>query len=115
VDSAAIVRARSEGWCEIQLPGVCVGRASQKQHRITQKSGGRHGAAAVRSDRASNLLDSCWACHGLVTERPERACTYGWSLEEWQEPTQEHVLYRSERRVYLDDAGGVHEYETAGA
>lgn len=114
-DVREVVRERSEGWCEIQLSG-CAGRASQMHHRVTQKDGGRHGAALDRSDRPSNLLDACWFCHHVVTESPgaSKQDGIGWSLEEWQEPLQELVLYRGDLS-YIDDAGGVHSFEKAGA
>lgn len=114
VDVSLLVRARSGGWCEIQLAEVCLGRASQRHHRVTQKAGGRHGAAARRSDQASDLLDLCAACHDVVTDYPLRAYRYGWSLREGQETTQEPVV-RCGVLVYLDDAGAVHDFEMAGA
>lgn len=108
-----LVRARSGGVCEVQLAG-CRWWSSQLQHRITQKSGGRHGKAVARSDRASNVLDSCWWCHSVITDSPGASKQEGWSLEEWQEPSQEPVLYRGEP-VYLDDEGLVHSFEEVGA
>jgi len=110
-----VVFDRSGGWCEIGLPG-CGVHAVQSHHRITQKSGGRHGAAAARSDRCSNLLHSCVSCHETVTRSPaySRRFEHGWSLLEHEEPSQIPVLYR-DQLVYLDDVGGVIAYETAGA
>jgi hypothetical protein len=109
------VAVRSAGWCEIQLAG-CYGRASQMHHRITQKSGGRHGAAADHSDRTSNLLHLDAFCHDVVTRSPGASQIDGHSLEEWQNPLQEPVLYRGEV-MYLDDAGLVHDFinDKAGA
>ncbi|MCW2900135.1 MAG: hypothetical protein JWO67_2400 [Streptosporangiaceae bacterium] len=114
-DPAAVIEERSGRVCEIQLEG-CYGRAAEKSHRITQKAGGRHGAAKVRSDRPSNALDACSWCHLVITERPwlVDAKGNGWVLEEWQEPTQEPVLYRGEP-MYLDDAGGLWSLEEVGA
>jgi hypothetical protein len=111
----AAAKTRSGGWCEVQLTG-CRGAASQLQHRITQKAGGRHGAAVKRSDRLSNVLHCCWWCHDVITKSPgaSKQDGIGWSLEEWQEPSQEVVLYRGEP-MYLDDGGSVHSYEEAGA
>jgi hypothetical protein len=113
--AAALIRARSGGMCEIGLLG-CWGRASEKSHRITQKSGGRHGVAKERSDRPSNALDACHWCHLVITERPwlVDAKGNGLVLVEHQEPTQEPVLYRG-ALSYLDDAGGLRAIEAVGA
>jgi hypothetical protein len=115
VDAKAVIEERSGRNCEIQLDG-CKGQATEKSHRITQKSGGRHGAAKERSDRPSNAMDSCWWCHLVITERPwlVDAKGNGWVLEEWQEPTAVPVLYRGDL-VYLDDAGNKISFEKAGA
>jgi len=112
-DTAAQLAERSAGWCEIQLP-ECMGRAVHPHHRITTKSGGRHGAAKVDHDRLSDLLHLCFLCHDVVTNRPARAQTYGWSLLEGQEPTRESLLYRGVPS-YLDDVGGVWSLEEVGA
>jgi hypothetical protein len=102
--------------CEIQLSEACQWRASQKSHRITQKSGGRHGAAKERSDRPSNVLDACGYCHHVITVTPWKVDAHasGWVLREWQEPSQEPVLYRGDL-VYLTDGGDVVSFEKAGA
>jgi hypothetical protein len=91
----------------------CYGRADQMHHRITQKSGGRHGAAADHSDRPSNLLHLDAFCHDVVTRSPGASQIDGHSLEEWQNPLQEPVLYRGEV-MYLDDFGSVVSFEKAG-
>jgi hypothetical protein len=112
-DSAAIVRERSGGRCEMGIEG-CWGTARELHHRITRKSGGRHHAARVRSDRPSGLLHGCGCCHLVVTDHPKFAYTNGWSLREGQDPSQEPVLYRGDL-VYLDDAGQIHNFEEVGA
>jgi hypothetical protein len=112
-DSAAIVRERSGGFCEMGIEG-CWGTARELHHRITRKSGGRHHAARVRSDRPSGLLHGCGCCHLVVTDHPKFAYTNGWSLREGQDPSQEPVLYRGDL-VYLDDAGQKHRFEEVGA
>lgn len=102
-DSATVVRERSGGRCEIGMDG-CWGTARELHHRVTRKSGGRHGPASHHHDRPSNLMHGCGRCHLVVTDHPRRAYRHGWSLREWQEPSQEPVLYRGELS-YLDDAG----------
>jgi hypothetical protein len=112
---AAVIRKRSGGWCELQLKG-CWGRATDKSHRVARGNGGRRGEARIRSDRPSNALDSCRHCHGQIHAKPAWAKQFlhGWALEDWQEPLQYPVLYRGELS-YLDDVGGVHSFEKAGA
>jgi hypothetical protein len=116
LDIDKIVKVRSKKECEIGPEGLegCWGRGQEKHHRISQKAGGRHGAAARRSDRPSNILFLCVFCHLVVTNCPRWAYENGVSLRERQEPTAEPVLYRGEFS-YLDDAGGVWSYEDAGA
>lgn len=114
-DPAAIIRERSQGgWCEIHLPGECLGQGSQLSHRGGRQMGGRLGQARQLCDRPSNALWSCSRCHQVITEHPGRGYTYGWLLKRHMEPTQRWVLRRG-APVFLDDFGGVHDYETAGA
>jgi hypothetical protein len=115
VDVSAVVAERSGGRCEVRWAG-CSTYATQKHHRITQKAGGRHGAAQRRSDRPSNLLHVCGWCHHVITYEPAWAKAFerGFALNERDEPTQLPVRYRG-RLSYLDDAGGVHDYEEVGA
>jgi hypothetical protein len=110
---AELVKARSGDRCEFGIEG-CWGTAWESHHRITRKAGGRHRAARAGSDRCSNLIRGCHACHQVVTDNPKWAYTQGWCLREWQEPTAEPVLYRGELS-YLDDAGSVHSFDKAGA
>lgn len=113
VDASKVVRTRSGGRCEIRQAS-CWGAATQMHHRITQKSGGRHGAAARRSDRPSNLLHVCFWCHDVVTKSPGASRIVGHSLLEGQDPAKQSVLYRGVLG-YLDDVGGFHDFEKAGA
>jgi hypothetical protein len=114
VDVAAVVKARAGGKCEVAVV-LCRGNPTQLHHRITQKMGGRHGAAKKRSDRPSNLLFVCDFCHAIVTDHVwVDPYAVGWSLRERQEPTAEPVLYRGDL-VYLDDAGEIHSFAEAGA
>lgn len=100
-----VLVARSGGWCEARLP-MCVGGATDTQHRITQKHGGRHGIARDRHNRLSNLLDLCRPCHRWVTDHPLLSEQLGLSLKE-NDPTEAcPVAYRGEVR-YLDDLGNV--------
>jgi hypothetical protein len=108
-------RAGEGFYCEIQMTG-CLGRGTDPSHRITKKSGGRKGAAKAENDRLSNVLWACRACHDWIGQYPAASKVewVGWALEEWQSPAECPVLYRG-RLVYLDDSGGVHEFEQVGA
>lgn len=108
-------RAGEGFWCEIQMAG-CLGRGTDPSHRITTKSGGRHGAAKVEHDRLSDVLWACRSCHNWIGDHPaaSKQERVGWALEEWQNPTEWPVLYRG-RLVFLDDVGGVHDFEEACA
>lgn len=114
-DSAAIVRERSGGICEIQLDG-CTGRACEMSHRIARGMGGCHGVAKRISDRPADLMHSCSSCHRLITERAWEvgAEEKGLILRHGCDAAREPVLYRGELS-YLDDAGGVWSFEEAGA
>lgn len=69
-----LVYARSGGWCEARIPGVCFGQAGNWHHRN----------AAGRVWTPSNGLHLCGSgttgCHGWITEHPHAARERGWSL-----------------------------------
>jgi len=113
-DSAAIVRKRSGGRCEIGIKG-CWGVAVEKSHRIARGAGGCFGEAKRLSDRPSDLLDSCLHCHLLITRYAwkVRAKFHGWVLTRSQDPTAAKVFYRGEWK-FLGDNGEVASYEKAG-
>lgn len=94
----ALVRTRSQGWCEMQLTG-CSGRATDFSHRIRRSQGGHW--------TASNGLDACRMCHTWVTERTTESNGLGLTLESWQDPTVEPVAYQNAGFVRLDDEGGL--------
>lgn len=100
--------ARSDGWCELQVPGVCVGRAVDPCHRRGSKHGGRHGAAAVEHDQLSNVLHGCRPCHDWQTTAGNRplAEQLGWVVREGAAPAQVSVFYRG-RMALLGDDGSV--------
>jgi hypothetical protein len=116
VDVRAQLVERSGGLCEIRLPG-CHGRGLDPAHRITQKAGGRHGAARLRHDRLSNVIFSCRSCHDWCEDNNTWAHDLGLVLREWQDPTAEPAfLYRYGRTPsYLTDDGRVVPFEEACA
>lgn len=113
VNIRTALRTRSGGVCEIRLH-LCAGQATDPHHRITQKAGGRKGAAKTTHDRLSNLLDACRACHQYVSVNPFEAYENGWSCKEGSATAAEPVLYRG-RLVFLSDDGQVLPYRTAVA
>lgn len=92
----ALVRTRSQGFCELRLFG-CLGRATDYSHRIGRGVGGQW--------TASNGLDSCRECHAWCHRRPAEAKDLGLMLESWQDPTVEPVAYQNAGLVVLDDLG----------
>lgn len=112
-DVSAALNVRSGGWCELQLRG-CLGRATDPCHRIGRGGGRKKGAAKTESDRLSNVLHGCRMCHAWTHARPAESYELGLMLRRGQNPAMEPVLYRNEVK-YLDDFGGVHDFEEVGA
>jgi 5-methylcytosine-specific restriction enzyme A len=99
----AQLRQRSGGLCEIWLHGICAEQATEASHRIKRGAGGRHGAAAERNGRASNLTYSCSPCHAHIHARPEVARHWGWMLLESADPLTSPVLIRGQWSLLTDD------------
>jgi hypothetical protein len=106
VRTRANLRARSGGYCEMNLAG-CTGRATEVAHRIKRGAGGRHGEALERSNRLSNLIHACSDCHAWTHARPTEAYQLGLMLREHQNPADEPMPYRNEGWVLLTDDGGM--------
>lgn len=86
-----LVRARSGGWCETRIPGVCLGRAANFHHRQNRSQGGQW--------TAPNGLDLCGSgttgCHGAVTNTNGRRVEYednGWIVPHGLDPATVPVL-----------------------
>lgn len=106
------VLTRSENWCEVRRPGVCIsGWGHSTHHRLDL-------SLENRGWPPSRLLRTCGdgsrGCHGWITENPKQAHDEGrWALESHEKPEKTPVLIASplwpgERRwVLLDDEGGV--------
>lgn len=98
----AKVRSRSGGVCEVQKDGVCLGHATNFQHRAAAGQGGGYSA--------SNGLDVCGSgttgCHGYIHAHPTESIREGWTVPSWDTSLNRAVLYRS-RWVLLDDDGGI--------
>jgi hypothetical protein len=99
-----LVYQRSHGVCEIQLPGVCLGRATNWHHRQGRGQGGEW--------RASNGLHVCGSgttgCHGAVTNTNGRRAEYvrnGWIVGRNQDPAKVSAVVWPVGRVFLLDTG----------
>lgn len=90
-----LVSKRSGGMCE--WPG-CPEQATDKQHRLGRKQGGRHGEMRERLNGAAWLIDCCRFHHERVTsaygEVLEEAKQMGWVLTERQDALRVPVLTR---------------------
>jgi len=102
-----LVDARSGGRCE--WPG-CPRPQQDRHHRLNRKSGGRHGAAAVRINGAAWLLAACRPHHERVTnptgEVRVEAARMGWVLRENQDAESTPVLTRHHSTPVLLTAAG---------
>jgi len=97
----AIVAERSGGTCEVRIPRVCLGRATNFQHRKNRSQGGEYSAA--------NGLHVCGSgttgCHGYIHAHPAESYAEGWSVRSGQDPGREPVrLWHGV--VVLDESGG---------
>lgn len=66
-------------WCELAIPGVCQGRATNRHHKLLRKHGG--------GDERSNCLDLCGTgttgCHGYAHANPAESYRRGWLIHGW--------------------------------
>lgn len=89
---------RSKGICEIQIPGICVGQATEWHHRRNRSQQGLW--------LPCNGLHLCWRCHGAVTNTNGNRAEYehlGWIVPGWRDPASKRVWYRQQRWVRLDN------------
>jgi hypothetical protein len=95
----AALKSRSDGICEI----CGVAAATNFHHRKNRSQLGGNNIA--------NALHLCGSgttgCHGMVTEHPRDAYTYGWSVRSGFNPADVKVLRRG-TWVLLDDEGLMH-------
>ena len=103
-DARKLVQRRSlvgdVRMCEMAIPGVCLGRATNYAHRVNASQGGKW--------EASTALDSCGSgttgCHGYCHANPANAYENGWLVRSWDDPLTRPVLRRGQW-VVLDNAG----------
>lgn len=103
-EARRIVRERSEGICEIVVPGVCQKRAAGVHHRLKRSHGGPWAP--------SNLLDACGSgttgCHGYTERNPTWAKEHGLWLMTNEDPLEISVYMRwvnAKSWWVLDDEG----------
>jgi hypothetical protein len=98
----ARVGERSQGVCEIQILGVCFGRATNFSHRYPEGQGGPWAA--------SNGLHACGSgstgCHGYIESHRTEAYANGWLLRTGSDPLTTPVVVWPTGLVFLDDDGG---------
>jgi hypothetical protein len=82
--SRPIVKDRSRGMCEVRIPGVCEGRATNYHHRLPEGQGG--------SSEPENLLHLCGdgvrGCHGHIEHNRAQAYEKGWLVHSWEDPAE---------------------------
>jgi hypothetical protein len=70
------VYQRSNGRCELRVPGVCTGRAAEIDHTKNRSQLGPH--------TLDNLRHSCAPCHRWKTENPNAAHDLGIYRRAWE-------------------------------
>lgn len=98
---------RSEGACEVGLPG-CTVQGQDLQHRRARGAGG---SRRPDTNEVSNALVVCRSCHNRIEAREAYADVNGWWLPQWTDgaptdPKCVRVLWFGSW-VFFDDEGGV--------
>lgn len=100
-DGREVVKQRSlvgeVRMCEITIPGVCTGRATDFHHRKNRSQGGTW--------EPVNGLAACRRCHSTVTDTRAEYYANGWCVESHQDPAEIPVLYRGRWGRLTDDGG----------
>ncbi len=91
-----LVGVRSGGLCEIEVDGVCTGRATDWCHRHARSQGGTWSP--------QNGLHGCHECHMWTHAHPSKARVNGWVCKSY-DPIDTGVLRRGVW-VVLDEEGG---------
>jgi hypothetical protein len=96
-DAKDAARARSGGVCEIQISGVCLGRAKDFCHRVREGQGGPW--------LVVNGLHGCRACHEWTHRNPAASRVKRWALKTFDD-LGKPVEYRG-AWVLLSEDGSV--------
>ena len=93
---------RSQGLCEVGIPGFCGGVGQSVHHRKNRSQGGTWDL--------SNLLHTCGdgvrGCHGWITAHPKAAHLAGWAVKSYEVPADRAAKLHGEF-MFLTDAGGI--------
>lgn len=95
-----LVSARSRGRCELNLPTVCTGRATDWSHRIARGRGGKWSA--------SNGMAACRECHEAITNTRglrARIEELGYIVRTGADTREVPVVLHGRVLVLLDDDG----------
>lgn len=103
-EARTLVKQRSHGWCEVQIPGICFGLAGNFHHRQNKSQLGIWSAP--------NGLAVCGSgstgCHGALTNTNGRRREYeraGWIVPSTKNPAAVPVDHAARGRVLLLDNG----------
>ena len=94
-ESRDTVTARSQGVCELQVPGPCTRQATDMHHRQRRRE--------HRDHRPVNLAHACRRCHRVTHDRPELARAFGWIVSAFAVPDEAPMMLRGDRWVLLGD------------
>lgn len=75
--------------CQLRIPGVCLGRATNTHHRRPRQMGGSRDP--VVEDPANHLHlcgDGVRGCHGYVESHRAEAYEKGWLVHSWEDPRE---------------------------
>lgn len=78
-----VVEARSQGWCEVRLPG-CTGESAHVHHRKLRKHGGGNEPEA--------LLAACLTCHEMLHRHPGASYEAGFLVRSTDDPAAVPVI-----------------------
>ncbi|MFY2788489.1 HNH endonuclease [Rhodococcus sp. MALMAid1271] len=91
---------RSQGLCEVGVPGYCIGVGQSVHHRKNRSQGGTWDVV--------NLLHTCGDgvrhCHGWITAHPKAAHRAGWAVKSYEDPA-DHAVKMHGRFVLLTADG----------
>jgi len=98
-----VAGARSGGLCEVQITGLCLGRAASFHHRKNRSQGGTWSP--------ENLLHTCGdgtrGCHGWITGERALSRPRGWAVWREENPAEVPVWRRDDAWVLLTADGGL--------
>lgn len=104
----ALIEARSNGLCEVGLPG-CGGLAVEIQHRRARGAGG---SRRPETNAAGNGIGTCRSCHSWIESHLEVSRVRGWSVRQSVSTPADVPVLRLGQWVLLSDCGQVVELDS---